>query len=161
MSVLTNKSAKRQITINALKSFVVFFASSLTFVIIITIFPLIGSLTMNGFPIIQVIKDNFRLLIPLFFVCIIISPFVGWASYKIQKRRFLYLLLMGFGACMLAILAVMLMYFQTGFSNFNESDLNSFILIAVWAFIAYSFFSIPVLIPAILLIEKWTRNKVN
>ncbi|MBI5538758.1 MAG: hypothetical protein HY951_01765 [Bacteroidia bacterium] len=144
---------------NSIKSFFVLIIGSLLFVTIITIFPLIGSLTMDNFPIMQVIKDNFKLLFPLIAVSLIICPVLGWASNKIKKKRFLKLLLIGLVANWIAILLVMLMWSKF---NINKNDIDSFLFLSLWAFLAYSGFSIPILVPAVLIIEKWTRkNNLN
>ena len=135
----------------------VFFIGSILFVSIMTLFPLIRSLTVGNFPIQQVIKDNFELLIPLFIVCILISPLFGLATYRLKKRRFLYLFIIGIGSCWIAIVLVMLMW-----SNFKiyNNDIGLLMLLSIWALIAYSFFSLPVLIPAIFIIEKWTQQTI-
>lgn len=145
----------KYILTNTIKSFTVLLIGSLVFVIIITIFPLIGSLTMDNFPIIQVIKDNFKLLVPLIAVSILISPLLGWASYKLKKKRFLKLLLIGLIGNWIAILLVMLIWSKF---NINRNDIDSYLFLSLWAFVAYSGFSIPILVPAILIIERWTRK---
>ena len=108
---------------------------------------------MDHFPILQVVKDNFSLLPPLCLVGILISPVFGWASTRFQRKRFLYLLMFGAAACQLAILLVMFLW-----APFRWEDTGTIFLVWVWAFLAYSFVSIPILAPAILLIERWTRN---
>ena len=140
---------------NSIKSLVVLSLSSLSFVILITIFPLIGSLTMDDFPILQVVKDNFKLLIPLLIVNLLISPLFGWASCKFRKKRIFYLMLIGIGGCWLAIIFVLLMW--SNFTIINE--FGSFLVLSAWALGAYSFFSFPILVPAIIIIERWTREK--
>lgn len=149
-----NNHPKQFFLKNTFKSFTVLIIGSLLFVTIITIFPLIGSLTMDDFPIEQVVKDNFKLLIPLLIVNILISPLLGRASSKLRKKRFLYLFLIGIGGCWLTIIFVLLMW-----ANFTivSDDIGPFILMSIWGLFAYSFFSLPILIPAILIIEKWTR----
>ncbi len=138
---------------NTLKSLLILLLASLAFVCFITLFPLIGSLSMNNFPILQVVKDNFALLPPLCLVGILISPVLGWASTRFKRKRFLYLLMFGAAACQLAILLVMFLW-----SPFRWEDTGTIFLVWVWAFLAYSFVSIPILAPAILLIERWTRD---
>lgn len=150
---------QRQVILrNTLKSFTVLCLGSLAFILLMTLFPLIGSFTLDNFPIQQVVKDNFKLLIPLIVVSLIISPFLGLVSYKCKKRRFLYLFIIGIIACWLAIVTVMLVS-----SNFtiSKNDMSSFALISAWALMAYSFLAQPILIPAILIIEKWTRYKAQ
>lgn len=141
---------------NALRSFTVLFFSSFAFILFITIFPLIGSFTTTHFPIQQVIKDNFKLLVPLFIASVLISPLFGIAATTIRKKRFLFLFLIGIGGCLLAIISVML--FWSGLTVAKE-DLSSFAAISLWALAAYSFFSLPILVPAIIIIERWTREK--
>ncbi|OFX34495.1 MAG: hypothetical protein A2X08_10320 [Bacteroidetes bacterium GWA2_32_17] len=146
------------IIINTIKSFTILLIGSLLFVIIITIFPLIGSLTIDNFPIIQVIKDNFKLLVPLIAVSILISPLLGWASNKLKKKRFLKLLIIGLAGNWLAIIFVMLIWSNF---NINHNDIDSYLFLSLWAFIAYSGFSIPILVPEVLIIEKWTKKTIN
>jgi hypothetical protein len=140
---------------NSIKSFLILLLSSLIFVTIITLFPLIGSLTIDNIPIGQVIKDNLKLLVPLIFVSLIISPFLGWASLKILKKRILTLTAIGLVGNWIAIIFVMLIW-----SNFNvnKNEIDSYLFLSLWAFVAYSVFSIPIIVPSILIIEKWTRN---
>ncbi len=149
------KGPATEILINTLKSFTILFLASLAFVSVITIFHLIGSLTMNDFPIIQVIKDNFSLLIPLGIVSMLLSPLLGWAGYKFIKKRFLKLLALGVLGNWIAIISIMLVW-----SNFsvNNEDIGSFLFLSVWALVAYSFFSIPILTLSIFIIERWTRK---
>jgi putative effector of murein hydrolase len=143
---------------NSIKSLFILLIGSLLFVTIITLFPLIGSLTIYNFPIGQVIKDNFKLLVPLIFVSLIISPFLGWASFKILKKRFLKLLAIGLIGNWIAIILVMLIW-----SNFNvdKNEIDSYLFLSLWAFLAYSGFSIPILVPSILIIERWTRKNIK
>ena len=140
---------------NSIKSFLILLLSSLIFLTIITLFPLIGSLTIDNIPIGQVIKDNLKLLVPLIFVSLIISPFLGWASLKILKKRILTLTAIGLVGNWIAIIFVMLIW-----SNFNvnKNEIDSYLFLSLWAFVAYSVFSIPIIVPSILIIEKWTRN---
>lgn len=153
MDNITNNSTQFFLR-NTVKSFTVLIAASLAFVLSITIFPLIGSLTMTNFPILQVIKDNFKILIPLLIISTLISPLFGWAASKLRKKRFLYLFIIGIIGSWLAIVSVMLMW-----SNFTigKNDIGSLIFISVWGLLAYCFLSLPFLIPSIILIEKWTR----
>lgn len=137
---------------NTLKSFAVLFLGSLSFVLIITIFPLIGSVTMDDFPLVQAIKDNFKLLIPLLITSLLISPLLGWASSRTAKKRFLILFLVGLLGCWLAVISVMFMWL--GFTIFT----GKFIVLSLWGSVAYSLFSLPVLVPVIIVIERWTRN---
>ena len=141
---------------NTLKSFTVLIIGSLVFVIIITMFPLIGSLTIDNFPILQVIKDNFKLLLPLISVSIITCPLLGWGSYKFRKKRFIKLLTIGVIGNWLAILLVMIIWSNF---NLNKNDFSSFMAISIWALLTYSIFSTPILVPGVLIIEKWTRMK--
>lgn len=156
MGDISNNTPKL-ILLNTVKSFTIFSLASIAFVIIITLFPLISSLTMDNFPIQQVIKDNFKLLIPIFIVCLLISPLLGYASNKIRKARFFYLFLIGEVGCWFAIIAVMLMM-----SNFSivENEFGSTMLLSAWGLVAYSFFSLPVLIPAIIVLERKTRSNI-
>ena len=146
---------KSRFLLNTLKSMAVLCLGSLAFVIIITLFPLIGSLTLNHFPIMQVIKENFALLMPLLLVSILISPILGWAATRFRKKRFLYLLIIGTIGCWLAIIAVMLLWLHFPISI---NDAGNMFLLSFWAMLAYCFISAPILAPAILLIERWTRS---
>ncbi|MBI4929677.1 MAG: hypothetical protein HY841_02865 [Bacteroidetes bacterium] len=139
---------------NSLKSLMVLFIGSLLFVIIITIFPLVGSLTMDNFPILEIIKDNFKLLIPLFIASLLISPLLGWGSCKFKKRRFFSLFGICIGGCWVAI--VFTLFIWSDFT-IDRKEFGSFMLISAWGLIAYSFIIVPILVPAIIIIEKWTR----
>ena len=143
---------------STLKSFTVFSLSSLAFILIICFFPLMGTITVANFPLKQAISDNFKLFIPLLIVCIIISPLIGWACSKIKKKRFIYLLLIGFVCNWFAIISVMLMM-----SNFTigKEDIETFMLLSVWGLVTYSIFSLPLLTLAIFLIERWTSRAVQ
>ena len=140
--------------INTVKSIIILILGSFIFVLIITIFPLLGSLTMSDFPIKQVIKENFQLMIPLSAGSFIISFILGFATQKIKKKRKLYLLIIGILACWIAIIGVMLFWTKC---NINPEDLSPMFLVSIWALITYSIFFLPVLIPSILILEKWTK----
>ena len=45
--------------------------------------------------------------------------------------------------------------------NINHNDIDSYLFLSLWAFIAYSGFSIPILVPEVLIIEKWTKKTIN
>lgn len=143
--------------INTSKSCAVLLISSIAFVIIITAFPLIGSLTIENFPIKQVISDNFKLLIPISIVCILVSPVFGLATTKLKRKRFLYLFLLGIATCWLAIIAVM---FSWSGSLISENTFST-IALSAWALLAYSLFSLPILIPAVFIINKWTEKNFS
>lgn len=152
------KSPIQRILSNALKSFAVLAISSLAFVLVISFFPLIGSLTMDNFPIQQVIKDNFKLLVPLLTISLFICPLFGWVSYKFKRKRLLYLFAIGIVSCWLTI--ILYMFILSGFAV-NKSDMGLFALISIWAFVGYSFFSLPILVPAIFIIERITREETG
>ena len=150
------KHPKKLFFQNMLKSLIVLFLGSIVFVTIITIFPLIGSLTMDDFPIQQVIKDNAKLLVPLLSVSVLVSPLLGFITYKLSRKRFLFLILIGVCAYWLVIIFVMLIW--SGF-NLTGKDLTPFMKVSLWSFLGYGFISLPIMLPAILIIEKWTRHK--
>ena len=123
--------------INTVKAIIILILGSFVFVLIITIFPVIGSFTMSDFPIKQIIKENFQLMIPLSIGSFFISFIFGFATQKIKKKIILYLLIIGILACWLAIIGVML--FWTKY-NINPEDLSPMFIVSIWALTAYSIF---------------------
>lgn len=142
------------ICINSLKAFLLLISGALGFVLIITIFPVMGSLLLIDFPLWRVIKENSALLVPLSIFSFFISPGLGFAATILRYKRTLWLMIIGIVSYWLAVLFVMLVF--SNFTLLNENLFNVFIL-ALWSIFAYSFFSLPVLIPVILLFEKWSR----
>ncbi len=42
--------------------------------------------------------------------------------------------------------------------NVNKNEIDSYLFLSLWAFVAYYEFSKLILVPSILIIEKWTIN---
>ena len=142
--------------INGVKGILTLVGASLIFVAVITIFPLIGSLTTKGFPLGQVLLDMLHLLIILAAVNIPLGFFLGSIAGKLKQKRILYLTLLGFVFYWLIILLAIL-----AFSKFilSMSIFANLVRLSVWAMLAYSFYAVPFIIAAVFLLEKWTRKK--
>lgn len=140
---------------NSLKAFLLLVSGAFTFILIITILPFIGSLLLPDFPLWRVIKENFALLIPLTLFSFFISPLLGFAGSILKYKRIRWLIFAGIAAYWFAVFFILLVF--SNFSLLNENLFNVFIL-TFWGFAAYSLFSLPILIPVILLFEKWSRK---
>lgn len=143
---------------NSLKAFFLLIVGILIFIIIITIFPLLGSLWLPDFPIGRVIKENFTVFVPLSFFSLLVSPVLGFATIRYRNKRKLKLTITGVLAYWLAVFFILLVF--SDFKLLNENLFNVFVL-TFWGIMAYSFFSLPVLIPIILIFEKWTRPEIE
>ncbi|HEY4798660.1 MAG TPA: hypothetical protein VII99_06230 [Bacteroidia bacterium] len=140
---------------NSIKSLAVLVVSALLFVILMTIFPLIGSLTMKNFPVQKIVFDNLELLFPMILASVLVSPVYGWLASKLAQKRFLYLFPAVFFSCWLFSVAVMYCWMKFFISS---EDLMPALWISFWATLVYLSFSLPVFIPAVWVIEKWTRK---
>ena len=141
---------------NILKALVIFLLASLAFVCLITLFPLISSLWTKNLDIGQIIKDNFSLLAPLSIMSVIVSPLFGLACRYMKKHRIVKLIIMGVISIWIATLIAMVMQANT----LVAAEGIYFVLFAsLWAVAAFSFYSIPILIPALIILERWTRIK--
>ena len=143
--------------INFRKALIILFSGALAFTLIISIFPLIGSLFLDNFPIGRVLKENFSLLIPLSVFCICIAPLLSFIATIFRYNRIRWLLVIGILGYWVAVFLVML--FMSNFYLVYESFINVLIL-SIWGILAYSFFSLPILIPAIILFEKWSGSSI-
>jgi hypothetical protein len=141
---------------NALKGIIVMATASIAFVLIISVFPIIGSLVTPGFQLGEVLKQNFDLLIILLGVGIPVGIMLGILASAIKRRRLFMLILCGFIFYWLMIIGVILL--ATGFS-FTSSDLGILFSMSVWAMLAYSVFTLPLIMLGIFILERWTRKK--
>ncbi len=142
--------------INGYKGIFTLVCASLIFVAALTVFPIIGSLTIKGFPLSQVLLDQIHLLLILAAVNIPLGFFLGSIAGKLKQKRILFLSLLGFVFYWLIILLVILIFSK---SNFSLNLFSSLIRLSVWAMLAYSFYAVPFIMAAVFLLEKWTRRK--
>ena len=150
-----DEKLKKTVLQNSFKAFGLLIATSIIFILIISIFPLIGMLTVKDLPIKQIILQNLSLLFPITIISILISPVLALLSIKIKKYRLVFLMITAIFSSYLAIIGSMLMF--SNFAILNNPD--SIMLLSFWGFAAYSVLSIPLLFPAMFLFEKWTRKK--
>lgn len=140
---------------SSFKGIAMLLAASVVFVLFISVFPLIGSLTTSGFPIKDVMLDNFHLLIILSLISIPLGFFLGIIAGRLKNKRILWMILLGLLFYWLMILLVIL--FMSKFS-FSGQDFSDIFQLSVWAMLAYSFFAVPLVIMAVFLLERWTRK---
>lgn len=130
--------------------------ASIAFVLIISVFPIIGSLITPGFELGKVLMQNLDLLIILLGVGIPVGIMLGILASAIKRRRLFTLILSGFIFYWLMIIVIVL--FATGFT-FSSSDLGILFSLSVWAMLAYSVFTLPLIMVGIFILERWTRKK--
>jgi len=150
-----DEKLKKVVLQNSFKVLGLLIATSIIFILIISIFPLLGMLTVNHLPIKQILLQNLSLLFPISIVSLLISPALALLSIKIKKYRLVFLMLVAMFGSYLSIVGLMLMF--SNFTILNNPD--SFMLLSFWGFAAYSVLSVPLLFPAMFLFEKWTRQK--
>ena len=141
--------------VNSFKGIIMMLAASLVFVLFISVFPLIGSLTTSGFPLKNVMLDNFRLFIILALISIPLGFFIGIIAGRLKNKRMLWLIILGLLFYWLMIVLVIL--FMSKFS-FSGKDFSDVFQLSVWAMLAYSFFAVPLVIMGVFLLERWTRK---
>jgi len=146
---------KKAVLRNSFKVFGLLIATAIIFILIISIFPLLGMLTVKNLPIKQILLQNLSFLFPITVISILISPVLAYLSLKIKKYRLVFLIIIAIFGSYLAIIGSMLMF--SNFTILNNPD--SIMLLSFWGFAVYSVLSIPLLFPAIFLFEKWTRQK--
>jgi hypothetical protein len=140
---------------DSLKAILILLAASAAFIILISVFPLLGSLTVENFPLSDVLLDNARLLLILCVLSIPLGFFLGFLAGKIKSRRMFWLILLGLVSYWLIILATMMILSGFSLSGTGFVDL---IKISLWAMLAYSMFAMPFVVLAIFFIERWTRK---
>ncbi len=138
---------------NILKSAVTLFASNFVVILLIIISSLPGAISLENFPIKTVVLQNLTLLLPLSVTAIIFTPLFGYTTTKATINRFLKLFILGilyFWVCVISTLLFM--------SN-GELLKEGFMILylSVFAMMAMALFVLPVLIPGVYLLEKWTR----
>ena len=141
--------------VSSFKGITMLLAASLVFVLFISVFPLIGSLTTSGFPLKDVMIDNFYLLVILALISVPLGFFLGIIAGRLKNMRILWMVLLGLLFYWLMILLVIL--FMSKFS-FAGQDISDIFQLSVWAMLAYSFFAVPMVIMAVFLLERWTRK---
>ena len=130
-------------------------AASVAFIAIITFFPLIGSLTVDNFPLRNVLLDNLHLLVMLCAISIPFGFFLGFIASILERKRIFWMIIIGLIFYWLILLLVILA--MSKFS-LNGNDFVEILQLSVWAMLAYSMFAVPLVILAVFLLEKWTRK---
>ena len=141
---------------NALKGVAVMAMASFTFVLIVSLCPVIGSLVATGFELGEMLLQNIDLLIILLGVGTPVGVMIGILAPSIKRRRLFALVLFGFIFYWLAIIVVILL--ATGFS-FSSSDLGILFSMSIWAMLAYSVFTLPLITIGVFILERQTRRK--
>ena len=131
-------------------------AASVAFILFISIFPLIGSLTTSGFPLGNVMRDNFHLLVILCLVSIPLGFFLGFLAGKLKRKRIFWMVILGLAFYWLMILLLIMIMSKFSFSG---RDFVEILQLSVWAMLAYSMFAVPLVILAVFFLERWTRKK--
>ena len=140
---------------NSFKGILILFAASFAFILFISIFPLIGSLTVSGFPLQNIMLDNLHLLIILCAASIPLGFFLGIIAGKLKHKRILWMILLGLVFYWLMILLLLVIFSKFSFSG---QDLTDLLKLSVWAMLAYSMFAMPFIIISVFLLERWTRK---
>lgn len=141
---------------NTLKAFVLLVSGSIVFLLVISVFPTIGSMFLNDFPLMRALKEIFLLVIPFVVVSFILSPVLGYISIKVHKNRLRNFIMSGVLSYWFALFVTMFSF--SGF-DMQFNTLINLLALSVWGFAAYAFFALPVVVPVFILLEKWTRNK--
>lgn len=141
---------------NALKGVTVMAMASFIFVLIVSLFPVIGSFVATGFELGEMLLQNIDLLIILLGVGTPVGVMIGILAPSIKRRRLFALVLFGFIFYWLAIIVVILL--ATGFS-FSSSDLGILFSMSIWAMLAYSVFTLPLITIGVFILERQTRRK--
>jgi len=139
---------------NTIKAIVIMLSAYLLLFFLVILFPSFGSLLSKGINISKIIRDSLLTILPALIVIVPFSFILGWISSKARHHRLVKLLLTGIIIYFLSIFIVMLL--NSGISIIQDS-FSMFILLVLWAFLAYFIFVIPLLIIGIFLLEKWTR----
>ena len=141
---------------NAFKGVVMMATASFTFVLILSVLPMIGSLVATGFELDKILLQNLDLLIILLGAGIPVGIMLGILASSIKRRRLFTLILSGFVFYWLVIIVAILL--ATRFS-FSSSDLGILFSMSIWAMLAYSVFTLPLIAFGIFVLERWTRKK--
>lgn len=129
--------------------------ASVAFVLFISIFPLIGSLTVSGFPLQAVMLDNLHLLILLCVISLPLGLCLGIIAGRLKRKRIFWMILLGLLFYWTCILLIILF---TSKSFIIGTDFSDVLRISIWAMLAYSLFAVPFVILAVFFIERWTRK---
>ena len=130
-------------------------AASVAFIVFISVFPAIGSLTVKAFPLKDVLIDNLKLLLILCVVSIPLGFFTGILAGKLKKKRIFWMIMLSLLFYWLMIILVIIVVSKFSLS---AKDFSEVIQLSVWAMLAYSMFAMPLIIMAVFLLEKWTRK---
>lgn len=138
------------------KSVALTFSVVIVYVIIISVFPVIGSIFNSSVPVKRILADNFILSLPLFMISVFISVILAIILTRITKRRKLILISTGvFGYVFSTFFSLL---FMSDF-HITLADFPAMLLVALYSMIAFSFIVIPLIVFAMLILEKWTRDK--
>ncbi len=140
---------------NSFKGILMLLAASGAFVLFLSVFPLIGSITTSGFPLGKVLFDNLQLLLILCLVSIPLGFFLGSLAGKLKRKRIFWMIILGLIFYWLMILLVIMLMSKFSFSG---RDFSEIIRLSDWAMLAYSMFAVPLIILAVFFLEKWTRK---
>lgn len=141
---------------NYYKSLCMTFSVVALYILIISLFPVIGSIFSPGIPLSRIISENIALSLPLFLISVIISVILALALSVVKKRRIAVLISIGISGYILSVIFSML--YMADF-RIAATDLANFAMLSFYSVMAFSVIVIPLVILAMILLEKWTREK--
>lgn len=141
---------------NALKGAVIMVSASFIFVLLLTIFPLVGGLATPDLQLKTILLQHLDLFLLIAGAGIPLGVMIGILAPAIKQKRLFLLTLIGLVSYWLIIIVILLV--ATGF-KISLAELGNIFLLSLWAMLAYSVFAIPILALVIFILERWTRRK--
>ncbi|NTW33380.1 MAG: hypothetical protein HGB12_12285 [Bacteroidetes bacterium] len=145
----------KEIFISSFKGFYITDVASLVFIVAISIFQIIGSFSVEKFPLMEVLYNNLKLLLILCVLGLPVGLYIGLYAGKMKLKRLFWMLLVSFFIFWLMIIIVIIL--KSDFS-FSGNYINDILQMSVWAMLAYSFFAVPLIIMTVFFIERWKRK---
>ena len=138
------------------KSIAMTFSVVIVFIIIISLFPMIGSIFNTYVPIKRILAENLMISLPIFMISILISIVLAIILTRVKKRRKLILISVGILGYILS--TFFSLFFMSDF-HMKMADIPNMLMVAFYSMTAFSLIIIPLVVFAMLILERWTREK--
>jgi hypothetical protein len=139
---------------NTLKALILFTVAGLLLVCFIFLPPFISNFYLKDFPLSNVINHLKDLLPPLLIGILFSAPVLGLVVTFSKQKRLLKLIAT---LLILTYFVVLLTMFFFAKDITLIDDWGAFLMLSIYVFIAYSFFTLPLIVLISIILNKWVK----
>ncbi|GAB4258929.1 MAG: hypothetical protein Kow0079_16160 [Vicingaceae bacterium] len=139
---------------NTLKALFLLTVAGLLMVCFIFLPPFISNFYLKDFPLRNVINDLNDLLLPLLVGILFSAPVLGLVVTYSKQKRLLKLIATLLVLTYFVVLLTM-MFFAKDIALID--DWGAFLMLSIYMFIAYSFFTLPLIVLISIILNKWVK----